>query len=81
MRIVGVIFNYLFSIKFVYKGNNQHIKTKKRLSVFLILFLIGLLFQNLGIYICCYLFKLNEWLTKIILAVVYFIFNYIKNVI
>lgn len=77
--IVGLIFNYFFSIIYVYDGDNNYAKTKKGFIMFSILSTIGLLIQSLGMFVGYSLLGLNEWLIKIILVFVVLVFNYITR--
>ena len=49
--IVGLVFNYIFSIVYVYDGNYLYAKTKKGFIIFAILSSIGLGIQSLGMFI------------------------------
>jgi len=77
--IVGLVFNYIFSLKFVYKGDNNLAKTKKGFIVFTVLSVIGLIIETSGVYLGYSLLHINEWLIKIILIFVVLIFNYITR--
>lgn len=77
--IVGLIYNYYFSINYVYKGENKNAKTKKGFITFLLLSLIGLVIQLIGSFIGYGIFKINEWLVKIVLIFVVLIFNYLTR--
>lgn len=77
--IVGLIFNYIFSILYVYDSDNAYAKTKKGFVVFAILSTIGLFIQTLGMFIGYSLIGINEWIVKITLVFVVLIFNYITR--
>ena len=76
--ISGLIFNYIFSIKFVYinKGNS---KSTIGFLMFSVLSAIGLVIHLLGMLIGYDLLHINEWLVKIILTVIVLIYNYISK--
>ncbi len=77
--LVGLIFNYIFSIIYVYLGDNSKAKTPKALLKFTVLSAIGLLIQTLGMYLLNGLLNINEWIIKIVLVVVVLVFNYITR--
>lgn len=77
--MVGLVFNYVLSNKFVYIGENKKARTKKGFLLFLILSAIGLLIQTVGMYIGYDMLKINEWLVKILLVLVVLVFNYITR--
>jgi len=77
--IVGLIFNYLFSIIYVYDGDNKNAKTKKGFFLFAILSTIGLGIQTVGMFIGYSLLGINEWLVKIVLVLVVLAFNFITR--
>lgn len=77
--IVGLVFNYIFSIVYVYDGNYLCAKTKKGFIIFAILSSIGLGIQSLGMFIGYSLIGLNEWIVKVVLVFVVLVFNYISR--
>ncbi|MDE6583708.1 MAG: GtrA family protein, partial [Clostridia bacterium] len=77
--VVGLVFNYIFSLWFVYDGENKNAKTKKGIILFAVFSVIGLCIQSFGMWLFCDLFHLNEWIIKIILIIVVLIFNYITR--
>lgn len=74
--VSGLLFNYAFSIIFVYKGDNRSAKTGKGFMLFVLFSLIGLLIQTVGVYVGYEILHINEWVVKIILVFVVLIFNY-----
>ncbi len=72
----GLIFNYIFSVIFVYKGDNSSAKTGKGFLTFVVLSLAGLTIQTLGVYVGYKVFNVNEWIMKIIFVFVVLVFNY-----
>ena len=74
--VVGLIFNYIFSLIFVYKSYDQSAKGKKGFLLFLIFSVIGLLIQTVGVYIGYSLLHINEWIVKAFFVLVVLIFNY-----
>ena len=77
--IIGLIFNYIFSIIYVYDNNNNYAKSKKGFILFSVLSAIGLLIQSLGMFLGYSVIGINEWIVKIILVLVVLIFNYITR--
>lgn len=74
--ITGLIFNYVFSVIFVYKGDNSSAKTGKGFLSFVLLSLAGLTIQTVGVYVGYEVFNINEWIVKIIFVFIVLIFNY-----
>lgn len=76
--IGGLIFNYIFSIVFVFE-ETKFAKTKKGFFLFSALALAGLSIHLLGMYLGYDLLKINEWIVKIFLTILVLIFNYITR--
>jgi len=77
--ITGLVFNYVFSLIFVYKGDNAEVKTKKGFITFTYLSLIGLIIETLGVFIGYSLFHINEWIVKVFFICIVLVFNYITR--
>lgn len=78
--IFGLIFNYIFSIVFVFsKQNTTFAKTKKGFISFSLLSLIGFIIHTLGMLIGHGYLKINEWIIKVFLTLVVLAFNYITR--
>lgn len=78
--IFGLLFNYIFSIIFVFSNRSTTFaKTKKGFISFSLLSLIGLLIHTLGMLIGHSYLKINEWIIKIFLTLVVLFFNYITR--
>ena len=78
--IFGLLFNYIFSILFVFtKRSTTFAKTKKGFAAFSALSFIGFLIHTIGMYIGYGLLSINEWIIKIFLTFVVLIFNYITR--
>ncbi len=78
--IMGLIFNYIFSIIFVFnKSNTDFAKTKKGFLAFSLLSLVGFIIHTLGMALGYGVLHINEWIIKIILTFVVLIFNYISR--
>ncbi|MBQ8431153.1 MAG: GtrA family protein [Clostridia bacterium] len=76
--IAGLIFNYIFSIKFVfiYKEKGE---TKLGFLYFSLLSIFGLIINLSGMYLATKYLKLNFWLIKIILTLIVLIYNYLSK--
>ncbi len=76
--IAGLIFNYIFSIIFVFqeKGNSR---SAKGFILFTLLSLGGLLIHIIGMYIGYNLLGINEWVLKIIFTLIVLAYNYITR--
>lgn len=78
--ILGLIFNYIFSIIFVFTNSNTDFaKTKKGFVAFTLLSSIGLLIHTLGMGLGYGILKINEWVVKVVLTLVVLVFNYISR--
>ena len=78
--ILGLIFNYIFSIIFVFTSSNTNFaKTKTGFIVFALLSSIGLLIHTAGMALGYGIFKINEWIVKIVLTFIVLIFNYVSR--
>lgn len=75
---VGLIFNYVFSILFVYEdlGNSQ---TVKGFLLFLFLSIAGLIINLIGLYMLYDLLKINQWIAKIVMTILVLIYNYLSR--
>jgi len=76
--LLGLVFNYIFSVKFVYinKGNS---KSTTGFVMFTVLSVIGLGIHLLGMWVGYDVLKINEWIVKIVLTIVVLIYNYISK--
>ncbi len=76
--IAGLIFNYIFSIIFVFHEKGQS-RSAKGFILFTLLSLGGLLIHIIGMYLGYDLLNINEWIIKIVLTIVVLIYNYITR--
>jgi len=78
---VSLIFNYIFSIIFVFNGNGnstKKAKTGKGFLIFTVIAAIGLLINVLGMWLFYGVIDYKqEWIIKIGLTIVVLIYNYI----
>ena len=78
--IFGLIFNYIFSILFVFnKTNTNFAKTKTGFVVFALLSSVGFIIHTLGMALGYGALKINEWIVKVVLTLVVLAFNYITR--
>ena len=78
--IIGLIFNYILSISFVFnKTNTNFAKTKTGFITFSSLSFIGFLIHAIGMAIGYGVLKINEWIIKVFLTLIVLIFNYITR--
>lgn len=78
--LFGLLFNYAFSISFVFnKTNTSFAKTKKGFLSFSSLSLIGFIIHISGMALGHKIFEINEWIIKIFLTIVVLSFNYISR--
>ena len=75
---VSVIFNYILSVKWVFNVNNDN-SSRKNFMIFIILSVIGLLINELIMYIMVDKLKVYYMLSKIVSTVVVMIFNFITR--
>ena len=76
--IIGLIFNYIFSIVFVFEEKGKS-KSTTGFILFALLSAGGLLIHILGMYLGFGLLKINEWIVKIFLTIVVLIYNYLTR--
>lgn len=76
--IFGLIFNYIFSVLFVFNEKGDS-KSVKGVVVFFVLSAVGLGLHYLGMYLGFDLLKMNEWVVKIIMTVIVLFYNYISK--
>lgn len=76
--LVGLAFNYIFSVLFVYKEKGNS-KTLGGFLLFSLLSAGGLAIHLLGMYIGFDLLHINEWIIKIILTIVVLVYNYLTR--
>ncbi len=76
--IAGLIFNYIFSIIFVFHEKGQS-RSAKGFFLFTILSLGGLLIHIIGMYLGYDLLHINEWIVKTFFTLVVLVYNYITR--
>ena len=78
--ILGLIFNYIFSIIFVFTSSNTDFaKTKTGFVVFALLSSVGFVIHTVGMALGYGVLGINEWVVKIVLTLVVLVFNYISR--
>ena len=76
--LMGLIFNYLCSVFFVFreKGDSQSVRGFLR---FALLSAGGLAIHLIGMYVGYSLLHINEWIVKIILTLLVLVYNYVTR--
>jgi len=74
----SLIFNYVFSIIFVYEHTGNS-KSVKGFVLFAVLSIIGLALNLLGVYVLFDLLHTNQWLAKVIMTIIVLIYNYLSR--
>ena len=76
--LAGLVFNYIFSVIFVYneKGNS---KSAKGFLMFTLLSLVGLFIHIGGMWLGFDVLGINEWVVKIALTILVLVYNYISK--
>lgn len=76
--LAGLIFNYIFSLIFVFKSAIEENKGRNALSffLFLIIGIVGLLLTEAGMCAGVNFLNMNYLFTKVIVAIIVLIWNY-----
>jgi putative flippase GtrA len=76
--IVGIIFNYIFSLVFVFRVNSdsKQGKTVKDILIFVVVGIVGLGLTDYGMFLGTDLLKINYLIVKILITGVVLIWNY-----
>ncbi len=75
---VGLIFNYILSILFVFNEKGKS-KSTKGFIVFTVLSVIGLLLNVGGMYLGYDVLNINQWVVKIVMTLIVLVYNYISK--
>ncbi len=75
---ISLIFNYLMSMKFVFKSKDSLTKTTE-FSIFASLSVMGLGLNLLCLYILVDLFSMNDLWAKIVVAGIVMVFNFVTR--
>jgi putative flippase GtrA len=75
---LSLIFNYLMSMKFVFKSKDDLKKTHE-FAIFVILSVMGLGLNLLSLYILVDVFKMNDLIAKVFVAGIVMIFNFVTR--
>lgn len=77
---VGLVFNYVFSLIFVFSGSDtSKAGTGGGFAIFAALSSVGLAIHLLGMYLLSGVAGINEWIVKIFLTVAVLVFNYLTR--
>ena len=79
--LAGLIFNYIFSLIFVFESAKEQKKGRNMFSFFLfsLIGLIGLVLTEAGMYAGVDFLNINYLITKIIVAIIVLIWNYVAR--
>lgn len=79
--LAGLIFNYIFSLIFVFKSAKEEKKGRNIFSflLFSLIGVIGLFLTEAGMYAGVDLFNINYLLTKIVVTTIVLIWNYVAR--
>jgi putative flippase GtrA len=75
---LSLIFNYLMSMKFVFKSKDNLKKTHE-FVIFVSLSVMGLGLNLLSLYILVDLFKMNDLIAKVFVAGIVMVFNFVTR--
>lgn len=75
---LSLIFNYLMSMKFVFKSKDDLKKTHE-FAIFVVLSVMGLGLNLLSLYILVDIFKMNDLIAKVFVAGIVMIFNFVTR--
>lgn len=75
---LSVIFNYLMSMKYVFKSKDD-LKKSHEFVIFVTLSVLGLGLNLLSLYILVDLFKMNDLIAKVFVAGIVMIFNFVTR--
>jgi len=75
---LSLIFNYLMSMKFVFKSKDDLKKTHE-FAIFATLSVMGLGLNLLSLYILVDIFKMNDLIAKVFVAGIVMIFNFVTR--
>ena len=75
---LSVIFNYLMSMKYVFKSKDD-LRKSHEFVIFVTLSVLGLGLNLLSLYILVDLFKMNDLIAKVFVAGIVMIFNFVTR--
>lgn len=76
--IISVIFNYIASVKWVFDVNNNKDK-KKTFITFIIFSIIGLILNDIIMYLCIDKLNIYYMISKIVATIFVMIFNFVTR--
>lgn len=75
--IVGLIYNYIMSVKFVFKNTNNSKSLMENFIIFTIIGIVGFLLTQVGMIIGMKILSINHYMgVKIVVALLVFVWNY-----
>jgi putative flippase GtrA len=75
---LSLIFNYLMSMKFVFKSKDD-LKKSHEFVIFATLSVMGLGLNLLSLYVLVDLFKMNDLIAKVFVAGIVMVFNFVTR--
>lgn len=75
---LSLIFNYLMSMKFVFKSK-EDLKKSHEFVIFATLSVMGLGLNLLSLYVLVDLFKMNDLIAKVFVAGIVMVFNFVTR--
>ncbi len=75
---LSLIFNYLMSMKFVFKSK-EDLKKTHEFAIFATLSVMGLGLNLLSLYVLVDLFKMNDLIAKVFVAGIVMVFNFVTR--
>lgn len=75
---LSLIFNYLMSMKFVFKSKDD-LKKSHEFVIFATLSIMGLGLNLLSLYVLVDLFKMNDLIAKVFVAGIVMVFNFVTR--
>lgn len=75
---LSLIFNYLMSMKFVFKSKDD-LKKSHEFAIFATLSVLGLGLNLLSLFILVDLFKMNDLIAKVFVAGIVMVFNFVTR--
>ncbi len=76
--VVSVIFNYLASMRYVFKGREDQTKTQQFI-IFFVLSVIGLGINQLILWLCVDIITIPAWFGKLVATAIVMVFNFVTR--
>lgn len=76
--VLSLFFNFILSMKFVFQ-NNKNLSILKQIIIFTITAIIGLLINQIVIYLLSELLSVHYMISKILATIIVMIFNFVSR--